>query len=294
VEGKLSALDQADCFIVIGTDLSENQQVAGFMVKRAVQSGAELLVIDTQANAFDAIASHTLKAAELPALLQGLVAALTKLNLNKAQSELKPWDVLGTLTAMTGVEVDAILAAAETVGSANQVAILFGERLVAGTAQTSEALLQLARVSGALNGEQSSVISVKGEANGLAAALLGLETMQSPSGACFLALGDAAIPADLANAIQPTFLAIQASYASELTERADVVLPAATWAEEAGHFINLEGQVQQTSVVLKASPQVKTNTKILTALAEKMGVKISTDWQTPIHAGKSPVVLHNQ
>jgi predicted molibdopterin-dependent oxidoreductase YjgC len=253
-----------------------------------------LLVIDTQANAFDAIASHTLKAAELPALLQGLVAALTKLNLNKAQSELKPWDVLGTLTAMTGVEVDAILAAAETVGSANQVAILFGERLVAGTAQTSEALLQLARVSGALNGEQSSVISVKGEANGLAAALLGLETMQSPSGACFLALGDAAIPADLANAIQPTFLAIQASYASELTERADVVLPAATWAEEAGHFINLEGQVQQTSVVLKASPQVKTNTKILTALAEKMGVKISTDWQTPIHAGKSPVVLHNQ
>ena len=294
VEGKLSALDQADCFIVIGTDLSENQQVAGFMVKRAVQSGAELLVIDTQANAFDAIASHTLKAAELPALLQGLVAALTKLNLNKAQSELKPWDVLGTLTAMTGVEVDAILAAAETVGSANQVAILFGERLVAGTTQTSEALLQLARVSGALTGEQSSVISVKGEANGLAAALLGLETMQSPSGACFLALGDAAIPADLANAIQPTFLAIQASYASELTERADVVLPAATWAEEAGHFINLEGQVQQTSVVLKASPQVKTNTKILTALAEKMGVKISTDWQTPIHAGKSPVVLHNQ
>ena len=294
-EGKLSELEKADCMLVIGTDLAENQQVAGFMVKRAVQSGAELVVIDTIPNSLDGIASHTLKAENLAPILQGLMAAITKLNLAKAQTNIKPWDVLGTFTAKTGIEVDAILAAAQAVGSAKQVAIIYGERLVTSAAETISLLMDLALVSGAVDGEHSSVIGVKGEANGLAASLMGFNTLTVPTGACYVAMGDAAITEDLIKTIQTTtFLVAQASYVSELTERADVVLPAAIWAEESGHFINLEGTIQQTSVILEASPQVKTNTKILTALAQKMGIKISTDWQTPIHTGKSPVVLHNQ
>jgi assimilatory nitrate reductase catalytic subunit len=88
------------------------------------------------------------------------------------------------------------------------------------------------------------------------------------------------------------FLVVQASYASAITESANVVLPAAIWAEETGHFINLEGAIQETTISLKATPGSKSNAEILIALAEKMGIQLTNDWQTPLHAGKALVALH--
>jgi NADH dehydrogenase/NADH:ubiquinone oxidoreductase subunit G len=153
--------------------------------------------------------------------------------------------------------------------------------------------VELARISGALEDNHSGVISMKGSANALAASLLKLKSGVESNGAFYIALGDAEVAGEVDKSLQGvTYLAVQASYASEITERADVVLPAATWAEETGHFINLEGVIQQTAMVLKAAPGIKSNADILTALAEKMGTQLSTDWQSPIHAGKSPVALH--
>ena len=293
-EGNLSELDKADCFIVIGTDLSENQQVAGFMVKRAVQSGAELVVIDSKPNSFDAFSAYTLKAHEIGPVLEGLGAALLKLGLNKTPSTIKPWDILGTLNAKTGVEVEAITAAAQIIGSASHIAIVYGE----GALESSEfagTLIEFARITGALDGNHSGVVGVKGTANAVAASLLGMKTTITSKSACYLALGDAEISDELAKSLQSaSYLVVQASYASAITDRADVVLPAAIWAEETGHFINLEGTVQETAIALTAAPGIKSNTEILTALAEKIGVQLSTDWQTPLHAVKSPVALHKQ
>ena len=291
-EGNLSELDKADCFIVVGTDLSENQQVAGFMVKRAVQAGAELVVVDSGSNSFDGITGNSLKGGEIAPVLQGLAASLVKLGLNKAPSTIKPWDILGTLTAKTGIEVEAIMAAAQVIGSASHTAIIYGE----GAIQSSEfanALMELARISGALDDNHSGVVSVKGTANALAASLLGLKSNATLPGACYIAIGDSEVSDESDKSLQGfSYLAVQASFASAITERADVVLPAAIWAEEIGHFINMEGAVQQSALVLKAAPGIKSNAEIFTALAEKMGTQLTTDWQSPIHAVKSPVALH--
>jgi formate dehydrogenase major subunit len=52
---------------------------------------------------------------------------------------------------------------------------------------------------------------------------------------------------------QAPFLVVQASYASELTEQADVVLPVEIWAEQEGHYLNLEGRLQKAVRTLQGS-----------------------------------------
>ncbi|MHB1296106.1 MAG: NADH-quinone oxidoreductase subunit G [Anaerolineae bacterium] len=54
----LAALDEADCFVVVGVDLTKNYQVAGFAVKRASRHrSAPVLIVDDQANGLEAWAS---------------------------------------------------------------------------------------------------------------------------------------------------------------------------------------------------------------------------------------------
>ena len=50
----LSALDEADLFVVVSTDLTKDFQVAGFAIKRGVSHrGARLLLLDEEANGLD-------------------------------------------------------------------------------------------------------------------------------------------------------------------------------------------------------------------------------------------------
>jgi len=61
-ELNLADLDEADMFIVVGEDLAEDHQVAGFFVKRGVNNrGARLIVIDEEETGFVPLAHHWLK-----------------------------------------------------------------------------------------------------------------------------------------------------------------------------------------------------------------------------------------
>ena len=55
-----------------------------------------------------------------------------------------------------------------------------------------------------------------------------------------------------------TFLVVQASYASPLTERADVVLPMAIWSERCGTLTNTEGLVQEARKATDPLGEAKT------------------------------------
>jgi NADH dehydrogenase/NADH:ubiquinone oxidoreductase subunit G len=80
------------------------------------------------------------------------------------------------------------------------------------------------------------------------------------------------------------FLVVQASYASPVTEKADVVLPAAIWAEQGGHFVNLEGRVQAAQPGLKAPRGVKTDAAVFQALGDDLGLKLDDNWQAALRS----------
>jgi formate dehydrogenase major subunit len=68
-----------------------------------------------------------------------------------------------------------------------------------------------------------------------------------------------------------TFVVVQACYVSALTERADVVLPMATWPERSGSLTNTEGVVQKVNAARTPRGEAKPDWEILRLLAEKLG-----------------------
>jgi assimilatory nitrate reductase catalytic subunit len=67
------------------------------------------------------------------------------------------------------------------------------------------------------------------------------------------------------------FLMVSDFFLSETAERADVVLPAAQWAEEEGTMTNLEGRVILRQRATDPPSGVRTDLEILAALAARLG-----------------------
>ncbi len=79
------------------------------------------------------------------------------------------------------------------------------------------------------------------------------------------------------------FKVVFASYHSQLTALADVVLPVGMWAEESGHFLSMDGHVQEAVATLTMSEEVKSSSDAVKALAEQVGMKVSGDsWKKEI------------
>jgi NADH dehydrogenase/NADH:ubiquinone oxidoreductase subunit G len=125
--------------------------------------------------------------------------------------------------------------------------------------------------------------------------LLGLEQVFELNGqqAVYVALGDDFISKPLAERISKApYLAVQASYESQLTQQADVVLPVTIWSEQEGHFINLDGRIQKAEKILTAPEDVRDNLAVLTELATRMNMSLESNWKEAILARKSSVALN--
>ncbi|MEU4688847.1 molybdopterin oxidoreductase family protein [Actinoplanes sp. NPDC023714] len=67
------------------------------------------------------------------------------------------------------------------------------------------------------------------------------------------------------------FLVVSDIFLSETAALADVVLPAAQWAEEEGTMTNLEGRVIRRRMALPPPPLVRTDLRVIADLAERLG-----------------------
>jgi predicted molibdopterin-dependent oxidoreductase YjgC len=80
-------------------------------------------------------------------------------------------------------------------------------------------------------------------------------------------------PAPYLNKTNLEFLIIQDSFVSENFELADAVLPASTFAESEGTFINGEGRLQKFNKVIDPLGEAKPDWWIISQLARRMGNK---------------------
>jgi formate dehydrogenase major subunit len=76
---------------------------------------------------------------------------------------------------------------------------------------------------------------------------------------------------------------VQASYASPLTEVANVVLPVEMWAEQDGHYLNLDGRLQLARHALRAPSGAWAHRTIFTALADRLNLSISSNWKEELY-----------
>ena len=266
-EATLDALWQADCVVVIGTNLVKEHEVAGFIVKRLVaERASELVLINAEED--------------------GLA--------DRASLMLKPrgsyLDTIRELTlALKQGGMPHLQEAAALLSKAQKPFFIYGKALVSeGGVEAMKALILLARQAGGV------VLGLKGQANSLAALQYGLDKAFEIKGqqAAYLALGDANPSQRLSQQLESVpFLAVQASHASKVTAMAQVVLPVEMWAEVEGHYVSMDGRLQKTTPVLKMSGQVRSNADALRALAEALGISDAVDWRAKLSERVSPVTI---
>ena len=216
-QGKLADIAASDLLLVVGANPVAEQPVASFLIKRAVDRGARLVVVDG------------------------------------ADNDL-------ALFAHLSLGMDELDRAVELAARADAPLVLYG----AGLTEADGRKLALLK--------RATFIPLEPGANGRAAVALGLENGFEAAGveALYVLLGEQAWDgAELA--ANGAFLVVQASYESSLTERADVVLPAAIWCEASGTLTNLEGQVQQANPAVEPQGQARPDWQILSLLAREMG-----------------------
>ncbi len=298
-EGKLDVLRNADTVLCIGANIQKSHMVAGFMFKRNLSKGTRLINIDPEDSELDDLANVALKnkrGSDLD-LIKGLQAIIVKEGLGRSPLEISDTEgLIKKAVSATNVPLEELTQTAQILARSISPVILFGKGI---TAQRDEKLVEelyrLAVLVGAVDSERHGLISLKGEANSMAAALLGLDEAFKLNGqkAVYVALGDDYASKSLVERVSKApYLAVQASYESSLTEKADVVLPVTIWAEQDGHYLNLDGHTQQAQKSLTPPENVRDNLVVLSEVAMRMNMTTKSDWQKSILERKSSVALN--
>ncbi|PKN99593.1 MAG: hypothetical protein CVU42_07740 [Chloroflexi bacterium HGW-Chloroflexi-4] len=282
-ETDLKALQTASAVMVVDTDLVKDHQVAGFFIKRKLASGTNLLVVDKKDNGLNPVANKVLKAGKgsYVELFKGLIAAVVKLGLAKGKTAIKATDLDGFATA-TGLKTDDFLDAAFVLTTGEKPVFVY---------ENGTDLAVLKELADVVSAE---LISLKGGSNSLAASQLHLDKSLKINGhkAAFFAIGDdEASQKSIKEFEKAPFKVVLATYASALTGAADVVLPSTNWLEQEGHYINLEGKVQEAKKAITPAEETWTTVQTLNALAEKLSFKLSADWTKEMHSRVSVVEI---
>jgi formate dehydrogenase major subunit len=298
-EGKLDVLRNADTVLCIGANIHKSHMVAGFLFKRNLSKGTHIINIDPEISDLDYLANTTLKTkrgSDL-ALIKGLQAIIVKEGLGRTPLKLtNVGKLIDQAVEATGVSLEELTQTAQTLAHSVSPVILFGKGI---TAQRDENLVKelhrLAVLVGAVDSERFGLISVKGEANSLTASLLGLDEAFKLNGekAVYVALGDDYASKSMVERLSKApYLVVQASYESDLTGKADVVLPVSIWSEQEGHFINLDGRMQKSEKAVNPLESVLDNVAVFTEVAKRTDMQVESDWQKAVLERKSSVSLN--
>ena len=278
-EGKVEALDTADCVVVFGADLANNHQVLGFLVKRLLPTGTKLIVVDPESNDFDPFAEVKIKASK------GTNADV----LSAIKSAIKGQKVADLATNCGLTETD-VLAAAKVLSEAEHPVFIFSRGLTAKEGKPAlSALLDLSNVV-----KNATLLSTKGKANSLAASQLHLDQPfeVGKHQAFFVAIGDEDPSQRLIQRLEGVpFLAVTASYQSKLTAMANVVIPVEMWAEIEGHYINFDGRLQKSTKSLNAPTGVLSTDEALKAIAKGLGISTSDAWKKEVTSRTPSTVI---
>ncbi|HEX2973455.1 MAG TPA: molybdopterin-dependent oxidoreductase [Tepidisphaeraceae bacterium] len=234
---------QADCVIVIGGDPLEQQKVLGYLIKRAFDNDAKIIVVGDSATELDRYAQLRLHLEDI------------------SYHDDSPFERFRSTYHLRGSGVSQLRAAVE---AAQRPVILYGSGLSTTVYSALRALPAKVQFLPLIHGTNTA-----------GAARLGLHPRPVHGDALYVALGDD-MPDGLPMPHKP-FTVIQAAYRSPWTDAADVVLPGMIWAERKGHVVNLEGKSQAVIPLLQAPKSVHANFEALLQLSMRMGYALSYD-----------------
>jgi NADH-quinone oxidoreductase subunit G len=275
----IAAVEQLDALLVIGSNLRHELPMLAHRVRKAGLRGARISFINPQRfDYFFAVAQNLVSAAA------DQVADLGAVLLAALDGASAPPQLAALLQGVTVSEQHRALAA--TLGSGERRAIWLGA-LAARSSRYSE-LRALARALAAASGASFGELAEGGNAAG--ACLAGVLPHRGVGGAARASTGrsarqmleqtlpgylllnvepwaDAALPESLATLSRARCVVAVTAYASEEMKRvAHILLPAGTFAETSGTYVNLEGRWQSQEGVARPLGTCRPAWKILRVL----------------------------
>lgn len=266
-ESKLEEIKDADCFLLLGEDVTKDHQVVSFFVKRAIPAGTTVIQVASHPSGLDNFANFSFlvdegKAADFVNELRDLLIAK---------------DADFVLSAKNfGVNSDMLKDAVQAMASSANLGVVFGTRANAAGSELLEAAVTLAADA------RGKIVTTKGNINSLGAVQLSVNNPLDLSNAdvVLLALGDEELTQQFMKKFDKAKnLVVFTSYVSPLTASASVVLPVMNWLEQGGHFVNFDGHVLEAKAALAADEEVFSNVDTFSKLAAKLDLNTSANWK---------------
>lgn len=301
-------VEQADVVLSIRSDFYETHPVFGMVVNQTVKrNAAELFVIGDKNGKFGKLpGAKTLL--HKPGLEVNILNAMSQALIEDGSALIEGVEGLDTLkktlsaytpetvSEMTGVAAEDIRSAAKALVGAKRSAILLAYGLPY-TAQSKEiaiAAANLAILCGNVDKEQSGLYLCGEKANSQGAVDLGIFPAADGMGAQQMleAAGQGKLSALYVVGEDPMtsypdrskvekafatadFVVVHDLFLSPTAELADVVLPAASFAEKNGTFTNAERRIQRVRSGVPSPGEAKTDYDILSLLASRFGETVS-------------------
>jgi NADH-quinone oxidoreductase chain G len=290
-----------DVILILESDMSVTHPVFGLNILQAKRDGANLIVADSRETKLTRHSSRWLNINDgtNTALLNGLMKVIVDKGLydssaaenipefSSFKSSLENYTP-GRVSAITGLSENEIVSTAEAVASA-------GSRMIALSVSTSENIKGFDTVLAAANlvnllGDDPSCLQIPAEySNTYGLYQMGVRTFhQSEKGIAEMLYKENSIKAMYIMGEDPVttfpdstkvinklksldFLVVQDIFMTETARLADVVLPASSWAEKDGSFMNAEGVLQKVYKLADPTGHAVPDWMILKNLALTMG-----------------------
>jgi len=267
-ETPLEDIFNADCILMAGADPFKTHPVAGSYIVRAVRRNkTKLIVLDPTQNVLPEYAALWLKPkkGQETSVLNNLIKSINGAPVKE--------------TGATGINQKELAKAAEILGKAKRIIVIYGEGILQQkNSGLITALYKLAAVSG--KDSKPGVISLKSKGNsrgawdeGIANKSVSVLNNLAKNGikALYLLLADDNAGANELPALIKglDFLVVQASYLSPLAKKADVVLPSPTWTETSGNYSTLNGAPISVSRLIKPPEGVKADWETIGEIAKR-------------------------
>ncbi len=277
---RLDDVASSRTFLVLGTDLPTTHPVVFTRIVAALRTGARLILAGPgpASAARNSVLSAEVEAGQGGAFLDEVIGAIAP-----AEPRSRP------LFRATGFDEEDVREAARLLADGGPVAILAGADHVAieGGAEFAGRMRTLARVSGGTAAVLPMSINDLAPA-GLPAFSGGASDILNRARSGALRALALAAPAAIGAKAKPSILVTISTHSGRATEFADVVLPAASFAETGGTFVDARGIATSFAAVIPPVGSARPDVEILAELARRMGAEASGRVVSAVSATVAP------
>jgi len=263
----------ANVILLVGSDVMADHTIAGLKIRQAVKNGAKLFTINDKCDLSREWAVDNIETEDSITVLRELLAAVV--DKGAAPQNAQGFAELKESLASVIIRPEAKQAADEYLAAKNAF-IVFDQNGITGEA--AQLLADLAVVSGHIGRARNGIIQLKPKAN--SQGLVDMGVTGDPA-AIKAAIADGSVKGlfifgedvpDL-DVSGLEFLLVQDTHLTATAQKADVVLPAVSYAETEGTYTSSERRIQRLLQAVPTIPEME-NWEVLESLANAFGAKL--------------------